>query len=123
MPSTNLFPTPGLSLQLSPASKEDGYDPFLVLEASIGVSKRGEQASAVSTFSMGTYESTRWIGEIVRVGTTKPDGTPHPSAGKTGRVRKLLPIGAQVRAVVEVENDFILFAVESLEVLQPPPTR
>jgi hypothetical protein len=39
--------------------KEDGYDPFLVLEATIGVSKRGEQisdkASAVSTFSIGDF--------------------------------------------------------------------
>jgi hypothetical protein len=107
--------------------KEDGYDPYLVLEATIGVSKRGGQisdkASAVSSFSMGTSESARWIGENVRVGTTKPDGTPHPSAGKTGKVRKLLPLGAQMRAVVEVENDFILVAVESLEVLQQPPTR
>jgi hypothetical protein len=72
---------------------------------------------------MGTSESAGWIGEVVRVGTTKPDGTPHPSAGKTGRVRKLLPLGAQMRAVVEVENDFILVAVESLEVLHQPPTR
>jgi hypothetical protein len=58
--------------------KEDGYDPFLVLEATIGVGKRGEQISdkpsAVSTVSMGTSESARWIGEIVRVGTTKPGG-------------------------------------------------
>jgi hypothetical protein len=101
--------------------KEDGYDPFMVLEATIGVSKKGEKisdkASAVSTFSMGTSESAR----SVRVLARKPDGTPHPSAGKTGRVRKLLPIGAQMRAVVEVENDFILVSVESLEVLQHPP--
>lgn len=107
--------------------KEDGYDPFLVLEATIGVSKKGEKisdkSSAVSTFSMGTSESARWIGENVRVLPTKPDGTPHPSADKTGRVRKLLPLGAQMRAVVEVENDFILVSVESLEVLQHPPTR
>jgi hypothetical protein len=107
--------------------KEDGYNPFMILEATIAVSKRGEQisdkASAVSTFSMGTSESARWIGEIVRVAPRKPDGTPHPSAGKTGKVRTLLPLGAQMRAVVEVENDFILVAVESLEVLQQPPTR
>lgn len=61
-----------------PRIKEDGYDPFLVLEATIGVGKRGEQISdkpsAVSTVSMGTSESARWIGEIVRVGTTKPGG-------------------------------------------------
>ena len=42
--------------------KEDGYDPFLVLEATIGVSYKGEQtldkASAVSTFSMGLLIST-----------------------------------------------------------------
>jgi hypothetical protein len=106
--------------------KEDGYNPFLVLEATIGVSKSGEQisekASAVSSFSMGFSDSARWIGEIVRVGTTKPDGTPHPSAGKTGRARKLLPLDAQVRAVVEVENDFILVSMESLEILKQPPT-
>jgi hypothetical protein len=106
-------------------AQEDGYDPFLVLEATIGVSKSGKQisdkASAVSTFSMGFSESARWIGEIVRVGTTKPDGTPHPSAGKTGRVRKLLPLDAQMRAVVEVENDFILVSMESLEILKQPP--
>ncbi|MFZ1918426.1 MAG: hypothetical protein WAU58_12690 [Terriglobales bacterium] len=108
--------------------KEDGYDPFLVLEATIGVSKQGEKtsdkASAVSTFSMGTSESAGWMGENVRVSPTKPDGTPHPSAGKTGRVRKLLPLGAQMRAVVEVESDdFIIVSVESLEVLHESPTR
>ena len=107
--------------------KEDGYDIFLVLEATISVSKQGEKisdkASAASTLSMGTSESARWIGEDVRVGPTKPDGTPHPSAGKTGRVRTLLPLDAQIRAVVEVENDFILVSLESLEVLEQPPTR
>ena len=107
--------------------KEDGYDLFMVLEATIGVSKKGEKisdkASAVSTFSMGTSESARWMGESVRVRLTKPDGTPHPGAGKTGRVRKLLLLGAQMRAVVEVENDFILVSVESLEVLQHPSAR
>jgi hypothetical protein len=107
--------------------KHDGYDPYLVLEATIGVSKTAEQipdkASAVSTFSIGTSESARWIGEIVKVRTSKPDGTPHPNAGKTGNVRKLLPLGGQMRAIVEVESDFILVAVESLEVLQPPSTR
>ena len=106
--------------------KEDGYDIFLVLEATIGVNKKGEKtsdkASAVSTFSMSTSESARWIGKNVRVGPTKPDGTPDPSAGKTGRVRNVLPLGGQMRAVVEVENDFILVSVKSLEVLQQPPT-
>jgi hypothetical protein len=62
------------------------------------------------------------MGQYVRVGPTKPDGTPHPSAGKTGMVRKLLPLGAQLLAVVEVENDFILVNVKSLEVLPQPPT-
>lgn len=106
--------------------KEDGYDVFLVLEATIGVNKKSEisgKASAVSTFSLGTSESDRWMGESVRVLPTKPDGTPHPSAGKTGRVRKLLPLGAKMRAVVEAESDFILVSVESLEVLQQPSTR
>ena len=106
--------------------KEDGYDIFLVLEATIGVNKKGEKtsdkASAVSTYSMSTSESLRWIGKNVRVGPTKPDGTPDPSAGKTGRVRNVLPLGGQMRAVVEVENDFILVSVKSLEVLQQPPT-
>ena len=106
--------------------KKDGYDPFLVLEATIGVSKKGEKtsdkASAVSTFSMGLSESARWLGENVKVGPTKPDGSPHPSAGKTGRVRKLLPLDSQMRAVVEVENDFILVSLESLEALQQPLT-
>ncbi|MGA7292910.1 MAG: hypothetical protein WBW53_19565 [Terriglobales bacterium] len=99
--------------------KEDGYDIFMVLEATIGVGKKGEKVSdkvsAVSTFSMGAPELARWIGENVRVGPTKPDGTPHPRAGQTGKVRKLLPIGAQMRAVVEVESDFILIPEESLE--------
>ncbi|MGA8538493.1 MAG: hypothetical protein WB566_03295 [Terriglobales bacterium] len=106
--------------------KEDGYDPFLVLEATIGVSKKGEKTSdktsPASTFAMGTSESARWIGENVKVRPTKPDGTPHPSAGKTGRVWKLLTLGAQMRAVVEVESDFIIASLESLEVLPPPPT-
>ena len=107
--------------------KADGYDPFMVLEATIGVSKRGEKtsdpASAVSTFSMGTSESARWLGENVKIGPTKPDGTPHPNAGKTGKVRKLLPLDAPMRAVVEVESDFILVSLESLEALPQPPTR
>jgi hypothetical protein len=104
-----------------------GYDIFLVLEATIGLSKKGEQqsanTSAVSTFSTGTSELTKWVGKNVRVGLIKPDGTPHPSAGKFGRVRKLLPLDAQMRAVVEVENDFILVSVESLEDLEPPDAR
>jgi len=104
--------------------KEDGYDSFLVLEATIGVSKRGEntseKASAVSAFCMGSSESARWLGKNVKVGSTKPDGTPHPNAGKTGRVRRLLPLDAQMRAVIEVENDFILVSVESLEALEQP---
>jgi hypothetical protein len=107
--------------------KDDGYDPFLVLEATVGVSKKGEntadKVSPVSTLSMGTSESARWLGENVKVRPTKPDGTPHPNAGKTGRVRKLLPLDNQMRAVIEVENDFILVSVESLEALQQPPTR
>jgi hypothetical protein len=107
--------------------KEDGYEIFLALEATIGVSKKGEKksdkASAVSTFSMGASESARWIGENVRVLPTKPDGTTHTSAGKTGRVRTLLPLGAQMRAVVEVENDFIIVSLESLEVLPQSSTR
>jgi hypothetical protein len=106
--------------------KEDGYDPFLILEATIGVSKKGEKisdASAVTTFSMGASESARWIGENVRVLPTKPDGTTHTSAGKTGRVRTLLPLGAEMRAVVEVESDFIIVSLESLEVLPQSPTR
>lgn len=107
--------------------KEDGYDIFMALEATISLSNKGEQisdkASAVSNLSMRTSDSTRWIGEVVRLGPTNPDGTPHHSAGKTGKVLKLLPLGAQMRAVVEVENEFILVPVESLEVLQGPPTR
>jgi hypothetical protein len=101
--------------------KEEGYEVFLVLEATIGVGKKGEKlpdkASVVSAFSKGTPG----IGENVRVGPTKPDGTPHPSAGKTGRVRQLLTLDDQMRAVVEVENDFILVPVESLVVSQQPP--
>jgi hypothetical protein len=104
--------------------KEDGYNIHLLLEATIGVSKEGEKvsdkASGVSTL-IG-FDPARWMGQYVRVGPTKLDGTPHPSASKTGRVRKLLPLGSQMRAVVEVEGDFILVAVESLEVLQQPPT-
>lgn len=107
--------------------KQDGYDIFLVLEATIGVNRIGEKASgnasSVSTFSMGNAESQSWVGKNVRVAPTKPDGSPNPSAGKTGTVLKLLPLGAQMRAVVEVDNDFILVPVESIEVLQPPPTR
>ncbi|MFZ0773155.1 MAG: hypothetical protein WCA49_04630 [Candidatus Sulfotelmatobacter sp.] len=110
--------------------KEDGYDVSLVLEATIGVSKKGEKtsedledlASLVYAFPKSTSESRPWIGKNVRVGPTKPDGTPHPSAGKTGRVWDVLPLGAQMRAVVEVENDFILVSVESLESLQQPTT-
>jgi hypothetical protein len=95
--------------------KEDGYNIHLLLEATIGVSKELEKASdnpsGVSTL---TCFDPRCIGQYVRVGPTKPDGTPHPSAGKTGMVRKLLPLGAQLLAVVEVENDFILVNVKSL---------
>jgi hypothetical protein len=103
--------------------KEDGYDIFLTLEATIGINKRGEktsnEASVITAFPFGP-ESARWLGEEVKVGPTKPDGTPHPNAGKTGRVRKLLPLDFQMRAVIEVENDFILVSVESLEALQQP---
>lgn len=106
--------------------KQDGYDIFLVLEATIGVNRIGEKASgnasSVTTVSMGSAESQSWAGKNVRVAPTKPDGSPNPSAGKIGTVLKLLPLGAQVRAVVEVDNDFILVPVESIEVLQPPPT-
>ena len=93
-----------------------------VLEATIGVSQKGgktsDKASSVFTWSS---ESARWTGKNVRVGPTKPDGTPHPSAGKTGRVRNVLLLGAQIRAVVEVENDFIIVPVESLELLTSDP--
>lgn len=106
---------------------QDGYDIFLVLEATIGVNRIGEKASgnasSVTSVSMGNAESQSWVGKNVRVAPTKPDGSPNPSAGKTGTVLKLLPLGAQMRAVVEVDNDFILVPVESIEVLQPPPTR
>jgi hypothetical protein len=105
--------------------KEEGHEVFLTIEATLGVGKKGEKvpdkASVAAAFSKGALESARWIGENVRVGPTKPDGTPHPSADKTGRVRQLLTLDAQMRAVVEVENDFILVPVESLVVLQQPP--
>ena len=105
--------------------KEDGYNIHLLLEATIGVSKEGEKvsdkASGVSTLI--SFDPARWMGQYVRVGPTKPDGTPHPSARKTGTVEKLLPLGGKMLAVVEVENDFILVYLESLEVLQQPPTR
>lgn len=99
--------------------KEDGYDPFLVLEATVGVSKKGgktsDGTSSVSTFSMRTSELERLTGKMVEILSTKSDGTPHPSADKTGRVRKLLSLGIQMCAVVEVENDFVIVSVESLE--------
>jgi hypothetical protein len=106
--------------------KEDGYDIYVVLEATIGISKQGEKkadkASAVS-LSMSTSDGEGLVGENVRVAPTKPDGTPHPNAGKTGKVRKVLPLGAEIRAVVELENDFILVSVKSLEILPQSPTR
>jgi hypothetical protein len=81
--------------------KEDGYDPFLVLEATVGVSKKGgktsDGTSSVSTFSMGTSELERLTGKMVKV------------------LRKLLSLGIQMCAVVEVENDFVIVSVESLE--------
>jgi hypothetical protein len=87
--------------------KEDGYNIHLVLEATIGVSKKGEKvsnkASGVSTLIRWTSESAHWMGQSVRVGPTKPDGTPPSSAGKIGLVRNLRSLGAQMRAVVEVE--------------------
>ncbi len=117
--------------------KEDGYDIRLVLEATIGVKKKGEKrwedlvvpvtarselySTSWPAFWTVKLRRWRWIGKTVRVGPTRPDGTPHPSAGKTGRVLDVLPLGthgAQTRAMVEVENDFILVSLETLEVLQ-----
>jgi hypothetical protein len=109
--------------------KDGGYDIFLAFEATIGlsktngVSKEGKEVdmeSFVSTASRLSAESARWVGKNVRVVPIKPDGTPHPSAGKTGRVRKVLHLGTQMHAVVEVDNDFIVVSVESLEILQQP---
>ena len=100
--------------------KQDGYDIFLTLEATIGVSKKGEEisdkGSAVMSFPFGP-ESERWMGQNVKIGSTRPDGTPHPNAGKTGKVRRLLPLDAHMRAVVDVENDFIVVSLKSLEAL------
>jgi hypothetical protein len=63
--------------------KEDGYDPYLVLEATIGVSKKDEKISdkASGLSALISFESARWMGQHVRVGPTKPDGTPRISAG------------------------------------------
>src|SRR5271169_4397924 len=98
--------------------KEDGYQILLVLEATIGLSKQGEKSpdntSLVTNLSKLSAASARWEGQYVRVWPTKPDGTPNPSAGKAGRVRKVLQLGTQMRAVVEVDNDFIVVTLESL---------
>ena len=128
--------------------KEGGCDIFLVLEATIGVSKQGQKTrdktsfvtslsrwadkdSVVTALSKSSSESVRvnlQIGDHVRVGPMKPDGTPHPSAGQTGRIRDLLRPDAkplrpqsssgQVHAVIEVDNGFIVVSVQCLEVLQ-----
>ena len=129
--------------------KEAGYDIFLVFEATIGVSKQGQKTrdktlsfvtslsrwadkdSVVTTPSKSGSESVRvnlQIGDHVKVAPMKPDGTPHPSAGQTGRIRDLLRPDAkplqphsssgQVHAVIEVDNGFIVVSVQCLEVLQ-----
>ncbi|HSZ61444.1 MAG TPA: hypothetical protein VK828_06585 [Terriglobales bacterium] len=72
-----------------------------------------DEASRVSTLI--SFDPARWMGQYVRIGPTKPDGTPHPSAGKTGKVEKLLSLGGKMLAVVEVESDFILVYLESPE--------
>jgi hypothetical protein len=69
--------------------KEDGYDIFLVLEATIGVNRKdekvSEQASAVSTFSMGTSESARKIGIKRQSRSHKARQDSTPERGKSGR--------------------------------------
>jgi hypothetical protein len=100
--------------------KEGGYDIFLVLEATIGVSKQGEKMSDETSVVWPPESQPPFnlrIGEHVRVGPLKPDGAPNPSAGKTGRVRKLLQLDDRLRAVVEADNDFIVVSAESLEAL------
>jgi hypothetical protein len=100
--------------------KEGGYDIFLTLEATIGISKQGGKMSDETSFVWPPKSQTPFnlrVGEHVRVGPLKPDGTPHPSAGKTGSVRKLLQLDDTLRAVVEVDNDFVVVSAESLEAL------
>jgi len=100
--------------------KKDGYDIFLVLEATIGVTKQGV---TVSEETVGCAPSITQsavvlrIGEYVRVAPLMHDGRPHPSAGKTGKVRKLVQLDDRLRAVVETDNDFIFVAADSLEAL------
>jgi hypothetical protein len=67
--------------------KEDGYDSFLTLEATIGLSKQGGKMSDETSVVWSPKSQPPFnlrIGEHVRVGPLKPDGAPHPSAGKTG---------------------------------------
>jgi hypothetical protein len=103
--------------EVASRTKERGYDIGLNLEATIRVSKQGRKTSGGSSKSVPI--SLR-VGEYVKVGPKKPDGMPHPNAGKTGTVHKLLPCDSStpLRAIVQVDNGLIVVSVQCLEVLQ-----
>ncbi len=98
--------------------KEGGYDIFLVLEATIGVNQQDGKVSDETSFVWPPEAQPHLrVGERVRIGPLKPDGAPDPSAGKTGSIRKLLQLDDKLRAVVQVDGDFVVVSAESLEAL------
>lgn len=61
-------------------------------------------------------------GKRVRVGSTKPDGTPHPQAGKTGVVQEVhLTVGPYPTVHILIDAEFLqvgtiaIVSIESLE--------
>ena len=103
--------------EVASRTKERGYDIGLNLEATIRVTKQGRKTSGGSCKSVPVNLR---VGEYVRVGPIKPDGTPHPSAGKAGTVQRVLPCDSStpLRAIVQVDDGLIVVSVQCLEVLQ-----
>jgi hypothetical protein len=101
--------------EVASRTKERGYDIGLNLEATIRVSKQGKTLGPSASVPVNLR-----VGEYVRVGPMKPDGTPHPSAGKAGTVHRLLPCDSStpLRAIVQVDNGLIVVSVQCLEVLR-----
>lgn len=61
------------------------------------------------------------VGDRVRVLPTKPDGNPHPHAGKTGRLLELMLLFGPARAQVKIDQgcehagNIMVVSVDSLE--------
>jgi hypothetical protein len=63
-------------------------------------------------------------GDHVRVGPTKPDGTPHPQAGKTGKILEVMGIFPPAKAQIVVDpgiepQGIIVVTLTSLERIEP----